>query len=259
MKKLSIAEQAPQELSTLDSPSVRLSGAIASRRVISNGDFTLSLWRHELAAGAIIRIEQPAEDHVFYVVAGECLVGGTPVGPGGAASIARDATAELSGGAEGATILHFIGHAETRPDRAGGCVHIMGKGWTERSADRVHTLYFDSGCPTCAVWLHRSGSGSGRFAAPHHHTEDEIICVVEGDLDLGTRRITAGGAAAVGKEMVYSFTSGDDGLTFVNFRQADPFFVPKDGTQKEPESERKLLRARLESVRAEREVAGHAG
>ncbi|MCR5879550.1 hypothetical protein [Phenylobacterium sp. J367] len=259
MSKLSITDRVPDELSPFDAPKVRLSGQVASRCVISSRDFTLSLWRHQLAAGAALTVDGPAEDHVFYVLTGDMRVGATPIEPGGAASIGRGATAELSGGAAGATLLHFIGHAATRPDRAGGCVHLMRTGWTERSADRRHTLYFDSGCPTCAVWLHRSGSGSGRFAAPHHHTEDEIICVVEGDLDLGTRRIAAGGAAAVGREMVYSFTSGEAGLTFVNFRQADPFFVPKDASQKAPESERKLLRARLESARAEREAGSAAG
>ncbi|MDB5423624.1 MAG: hypothetical protein JWQ29_1040 [Phenylobacterium sp.] len=252
MDKLSIADRAPDGASAPKELNLAFTGEIVSRRIISRDSFTLSLWRHELAPGATIRIERPKEDHVFYVLEGEFRVGGSPIGAGGAASVAKDAIAEVSGGAGGATVLHYVGDAETRPDKAGGCVHIMSQGWTEHSPVSSHTLYLDSSCPTCSVWLHRTRGDGGRFTAPHHHTEDEIICVVQGELELGTRRIVTGGAAGVGKHLVYSFTAGEDGLTFVNFRQADPYFVPKDGLKKPPASERVLVRALLDRLSAER-------
>ena len=252
MNKVSVTEQVPEALSVPDVPGLSVSGEIVSHKVIDKNDFSLALWRHELEPGAKIRIERPAEDPVFYVVAGEILVGATPVGRGGAFSIAKNAIAEVGGKG---TLLHYIGDAVSRPDKAGGCVHILSQPWEEHSPISSHALYFDSSCPTCSVWLHRTRTDAGRFVAPHRHTESEIICVVQGELDLGTRAIATGGAVGVAENVNYSFRSGPEGLAFVNFRQADPFFIPKEKPEKPPASERMLVRNLLTRLAAEKVAA----
>lgn len=255
MSKVRIAEQPPAPTSGPSIPGVRLKGGIVSREVIAGSEFPLSMWRHTLTSPATIRVDGADEDHVFYVLDGALTVGGARIGPGGVMSVGRRGAAEIKGRGE---LLHYLGDAETRPDRPGGCVHILAQGWTEHTEVTSHTLYLDSSCPCCSVWLHRTRSDPGRFVAPHHHTEDEIICVAEGAMDLGARSIATGGAVGVGRETVYSFTSGAQGLTFVNFRQADPFYVPKEKPRPAPASERGLLRdllGRLATQRVERERA----
>ncbi len=252
MKKIAITERAPDAISREDTTGVAFTGDIASRKIVDKDDFRLSLWRHELAPGAAIHLDRPAEDHIFYVVDGELLVGGTPVPPRGAASIGAGAISEVSGGAQGATVLEYVGDAETRPDKPGGCVHILSQPWMEHTTVSSHALYFDSSCPNCSVWLHMTRVDKGGATPPHYHTEDEIICVVQGDMNLGTRSIATGGAVGVAKQVVYSFEAGDEGLGFVNFRQADPFFLLKGKKLEEAKSERELVRALLGRLSRER-------
>jgi hypothetical protein len=54
--------------------------------------------------------------------------------------------------------------------------------------------------------------------APHAHHEDEILFVVEGDLILGARTLHAGDAVLIPALTLYGFTSGPEGLRFLNFR-----------------------------------------
>lgn len=248
MNRVAITERPPSGASRQYPPGVHLRGDTESRQVIGADDFRLSLWRHSLDSGAIV-VDRPGEDHTFYVLQGDVSVGGTPAGAGGVISVGRHGTATIEGRGE---VLHYVGHAESRPDKPGGCVHILPQGWEERTPVSSHALFLDSSCPCCSVWLHRTGSAAGRAVAPHHHTEDEIICVVEGAMDLGVRHLETGGAVGVAKDTVYSFTAGPAGLTFVNFRQSDPYFVPKVKPAKTPESERLLMRALLERLASER-------
>ncbi len=256
LNKIRIADHLPEALSVPEVANLAFAGRIASRKVIDKDDFTLSLWRHELAPGATITLDAPAQDHTFYVVEGEMTVGGTPVPPKGAASVGARAKTVIGAGAEGATVLHYVGHAESRPDKPGGCVHILSQPWLERSPVSSHALYFDSSCPNCSVWLHMTQGQKGSGAKPHYHTEDEIICVVEGEMNLGTRDVATGGAVGIAKEVVYSFNRGEGGLAFINFRQADPFFLPKGKKVEEAESERILMRAHLQRLRDETVRAG---
>ncbi len=253
MNKISVAERVPDEPMVPDVAKVRFAGHIDSRRVISKDEFPLALWRHELSPGASIRLESPQEDHTFYVVEGEILVGGNPVPAKGAASIGAHAISEIRGGATGATVLHYIGYAPTRPDKPGGCVHILSQAWVEHTPHSAHGLYLDSSCPSCSVWLHMTWGDKTRLTHPHYHTEDEIICVIDGEMGFGTTAIAPGGAIGVGKDVIYSFTRSEDkGLGFINFRQADPFFLPKGKKPEEAESERVLMRGLLQRLSEER-------
>lgn len=52
----------------------------------------------------------------------------------------------------------------------------------------------------------------------HSHDEDELIYVVEGNLKVGNRVLEAGASIFVAGDTLYGFTSGPEGVRFVNFR-----------------------------------------
>lgn len=251
MKNICIADCVPPHTAFPQTTKVALTGQIVSRNLIPANDFPLSLWRHGMQASATIRLDHPDEDNVFYVLDGEFSIKDEQIVSGGVISIARNAVAEVTGNGE---LLHYIGNAKTRPNKPGGCVHVS-TGRTERSKNSSHTIYLASDCPTCSVWLHKTGGEAGRFTAPHQHTEDEIICVVEGSLLLGTCAIPAGGAVGVRQEITYSFKAGNEGLVFVNFRQADPYYVPRGKLKAPPASERVLMLALLDKLAEEGRLA----
>jgi len=239
LKKLFVAERDPGLAANPAGDSVSFVGDIVSHVVIAKDDFALSLWRHDLAPEAEIWIERPQGDHVFYVLGGEARVGDVALPAQGVACFARSANGVLKAGAAGVSVLHYVGDAATRPDRAGGCVHVLPQGRTAQGpGESSHTLYLDSGCSNCAVWLHRSDFAAGYVVHPHFHTEDEVIAVVDGTLQFGTRTVEAGGGLGIGERAVYGFEAGERGLGFLNFRQADPSYGRKGY---EPKSERQAF------------------
>jgi hypothetical protein len=91
-------------------------------------------------------------------------------------------------------------------------------------------MHADSGCPTCEVWLHENHfPGRTTPMTPeeekrgvHSHSEDEIIFVVDGEIKLGNRLYGPGTAVAIAADTLYSFTTGPEGLSFINFRAGTP-------------------------------------
>jgi hypothetical protein len=90
-------------------------------------------------------------------------------------------------------------------------------------------MFADSGCETCAVWLHGNSfppSGPPDAEAEkrgvHCHSEDEIIVVIDGAMRLGRKLVGPGTAIAIRADTMYAFTPGPEGLSFVNFRAGVP-------------------------------------
>jgi hypothetical protein len=67
----------------------------------------------------------------------------------------------------------------------------------------------------------------------HYHTEDEIIVVRDGNMLLGKRALRGGTAVAIDAGTIYTFGVPEEGLTFLNFRACDPYFVSV-GPKNEP-------------------------
>src|SRR4030095_981817 len=59
-------------------------------------------------------------------------------------------------------------------------------------------------------------------AGVHCHTEDEVIFVVAGQIQLAPRLYDRGTAVAIAANTYYSFLPGPNGLTFINFRPGRP-------------------------------------
>jgi mannose-6-phosphate isomerase-like protein (cupin superfamily) len=59
----------------------------------------------------------------------------------------------------------------------------------------------------------------------HAHIEDEVMHVLEGEIRFGNRSFPAGSTIYIPGGTLYSFTSGPDGVRFLNFRRRADFSV----------------------------------
>jgi mannose-6-phosphate isomerase-like protein (cupin superfamily) len=70
--------------------------------------------------------------------------------------------------------------------------------------------------------------GPNQVVDAHAHTLDEIIYVVSGSMQLGGRTLEPGASVHIPGRTLYSFSSGADGLHFLNFRgTADSTYFTK--------------------------------
>ena len=73
--------------------------------------------------------------------------------------------------------------------------------------------------------MQRNDFRGAKIAGRHLHTEDEIIFILKGSIVVGRRQLTPGSALAIDANTVYTFTAGEGGLSFINFRAQDPYFI----------------------------------
>ncbi|MDB5703877.1 MAG: hypothetical protein JWN66_993 [Sphingomonas bacterium] len=205
-------------------------GSIATAGLIVGDDRPILLWRHDLGAGAVLSFDRPATGHLLYILEGTARIREGTVSAGGAIVVERGAVAEIASNGGRLMLLDF--HARNigeEADRPGGHVHVIAppapEGEQPDSGTR-HAMFVDSTCPTCSLWLDYLEFVEGYRAPLHWHTEPEIIVVVGGELRVGTRSVKAGGIIAIDEGARYSFSAGDGGLAFINFRPRDPFYVP---------------------------------
>ena len=200
-------------------------GAVQTRAVIKGADRPLFMWQHDLKTGAGLDFDKPKVGHVLYVLSGAIEVDGQPVEQNGTACIEHGATAKVRA-TKNTSLYHFHEREPRHVSRPGRHVHVSGtKGILQaRHAHASHfgTLWADSDCPNCELWLHRS-----EFEAPraqrhsHYHTTDEIIVVLKGAMMVGNRALRPGTALAIDTHTPYGFGAPDAGLTFINFRAAE--------------------------------------
>jgi quercetin dioxygenase-like cupin family protein len=60
--------------------------------------------------------------------------------------------------------------------------------------------------------------GPNASVQSHAHAEGEILYVLSGSLELGSRQLVPGSSIYIPAMTLYSFTAGPDGLCFLNFR-----------------------------------------
>ena len=230
---------------------VEARGSIQSKSVIGTGEQPMWCWLHQLAPGAEMRWSKPAVAHGIFVWEGSIEAGGRQFGAEGAAVIEHHGEALLRAGPGGALITHFHrppGHPEV-PARSGGHARFFDRDGifcfdNRPTGGSAVTLYSDSGEKTNDVWLHRSGSAPGRKLPSHCHSEDEVIFITKGTMKVGRRFLAPGTALAIDQQTSYMFEAGPEGLTFVNFRSTQPYYIPVTREGKgTPRNERESLRS----------------
>src|SRR5262249_14409420 len=69
----------------------------------------------------------------------------------------------------------------------------------------------------CALLL--VDSPSAGKAPTHHHTQDEIIFLIDGGLSMGAYDLAPHTALCIPADMRYSFTGHEGGYRFLNYRR----------------------------------------
>ena len=213
-----------------------VSGVRWSKQV-SPDDYSLFLVVSQLADGAVLRWDTGHGDEAVCVLEGELDVDGHRCPPGGAVVV--EAGVACAATAIGATRVAHYGPTDATapadgllgPARADGRgVHVVGdEGWFRAGNDTYsQTWWADSSCPTCRICVFRIEHPDGPDNdLPHHHTQDEIIYVLDGELRLGSYRCPAGTAISIPAHMRYSLRSDGKAFSFLNYRRdASRFSMP---------------------------------
>jgi hypothetical protein len=231
MPKVSIATE---DTAPVVPPPEQASGEVQSQAYFSGDRQPLHLHLHRLAPNASIPFTADSADQVVYVWKGSVEAGGVLLNERSMAIVEHGAALATTATGEGATLLVFNARERSDDDRPGGHVHILPSDRVPRleTESRVGlALYADSQCETCKAWLHENEYANPNIETKlHSHSEDEIIFVRGGSIRLGNRVFGPGMAVAVAANTKYGFFSGEDGLSFVNFRGTSPTYTSADGS-----------------------------
>ena len=201
------------------------------RRLSPDG---VSLWMYELTMphGGELQVDRQHGDEAIYVLEGEIAVGEPALQravPVGGALIVESAVAARVTVDRPARLL-LMGPQDTgvpvdgplgpaQPDRH--AVHAVGpRGlYAQVDAARDSTFFADSSCPTCRITLLRTGRSERYVSAAHSHSQDELIHLLSGEITVGRERLQPGDTLYVAAHRRYTFTSGDRGFSFLNYRR----------------------------------------
>jgi hypothetical protein len=216
-------------------PPTGSSGAIETRALFDRAADPIHAHAHALAAGATLRIDGKPSDHVVYVWKGAVEAKGAVLDTGSSIVAEHGTAVDVTAGADGATLIEFGTAGRSAEAGAGGHLHLLPSDRVPRIETTAglnigSAIFADSHCPTCRVWLHET-----EFRNPdepvdvHSHSEDEVIFVTGGSIRLGNAVHGPGAALFVAADTNYGFSTGPDGLTFVNFRPSSPTYTSADG------------------------------
>lgn len=190
-----------------------------------------SLWRIVGALGAGAELEWGSEhgDEGLYILKGQLEIGGTVVTAGSAVIIEAGVAATVRA-LDDTSVVHMGPsslHAPTEGPLgpaadSGRGVHLIG---ADRAAHRSSpgypemTYFTDGSCRTCriAFFMADFTGGEGYQGKSHMHSEDEIIHVLRGVLQVGPLRVEPGMSIAVPKNRRYRFRT-DGPFCFINYR-----------------------------------------
>jgi quercetin dioxygenase-like cupin family protein len=205
----------------------RVEGGIR-HRVASPDGFSLWMLRAELDDGSTIEWLATHGDEAVYVLEGALEIDGRVTPAKGAAIVESNVVTRAR--ALGPTRIVHMGPRDPAPPvdglngspaTEGHGVHVVGpRGTYANTSDTIDSHYYaDSTCPTCRITLLSVGRSFGYRSEPHSHTQDELIHVVAGGINLGRRRLASGDTVAIAAGARYGFRGDDDGFVFLNYRR----------------------------------------
>lgn len=233
----------------------KASGGSRSSRFSPDG-FSLWLVVAELDTGATIAWGGQHGDEGVYVLSGVLDVDGRGCEAGGAVIVESGVEAAVR--AEAPTeLIHVGAKAAKAPtggllgpaDPDGHSVHVVPGGDATimdfSSFDQVS--FADSTCPTCRIALFRvDGNDDPYVVGSHFHSEDEIIHVLSGALQVGPRTVSAGMSIAIPGGERYGFRTGA-AYSFLNYRADVSTVVTTPGSEPHLETVSSLRHAIAEA------------
>ncbi|MGO8864543.1 MAG: hypothetical protein ACLQRH_27760 [Acidimicrobiales bacterium] len=220
-------------------PGCASTGMIQSARFAPRG-FSLWLVVARLEAGSSVHWASAHGDEGVYIVDGAVSVDDDRCGPGGTLLVESGVAATLR--AERPTELVHVGPEVGAPPTGGPLgaaepdghrVHVIGN----EDADTMdfgafaQVSFADSTCPTCRITLFRVDGTDDPYAVGSHlHSEDEIIHVLSGALQVGRRRVEAGMSIAIAGGERYGFRTSA-AFSFLNYRADASTVVTTPGSE----------------------------
>ncbi len=208
-------------------PRCRVTGSVRSRTASPTGS---SIWMltAELDAGSSFSWDVRHGDEALFVQRGELSVDGRICPEGGAVVIEANALPTLT--ATAPTRLVHMGPRDAAPPvdglhgpakPAGGKVHVVGPRGTFEDLDdeRESRFFADATCPSCRLWLLYTSRSFAFESQVHSHSQDELILMLHGEIQLGSLRLTPGSSIFIAANQPYSFRAGEQGFGFLNYRR----------------------------------------
>lgn len=223
-----IAETAPSVVY----PVPRSTTGLIEARLMSPPDYSLWLCVADFESGGTISWTAGSHsDDAVYVLGGLVEVDGRQTGTGGAVLVEHDASTRLNV-VRPSRLAHF-GSAVDGPALGGPLgdpvtpmndVHVVGPTGTYVSGSRenVHAVWFSDGtCDHCRVQLLEvtAPPNDDSRGKAHHHSEDEIILLLDGQLSMGAHHFGPMSALSIPGDVRYALVGGAGGHRFVNFRR----------------------------------------
>lgn len=197
----------------------------------------------DLGAGASLQWSSRHGDEAIFVAEGELQLGMERVGTGSAVVVESGVTATARA-VTGTRLVHFgslppeppVDGPLGAPATEGHATHVVGPegiASAEREIDGAMfraSFFADSRCPTCRLTLMRNSADPGSIVASHLHSQDELIYVLSGDMQLGRLRLEAGMAVAIPRDQRYGLRT-QNGFDFLNYRRDASYFTGRPGSE----------------------------
>jgi mannose-6-phosphate isomerase-like protein (cupin superfamily) len=214
-------------------PTCSAKGAVASA-LFHPGDYSLWQVSAELQAGAELTWDGAQGDEALFVVEGAVSADGRQCGPDGTVVVEAGASGTVRAITD--TKLLHVG-STTRPSASDGSavpgMHVVDADSGRHVRYEGHPIeniyYADSTCPTCSIVLFSVSCDQPHVAASHVHSEDEIIHVLDGELQVGPQTVRAGMSVAIPAGRRYGFRT-PGAYKFLNYRKDASTFTGAPGS-----------------------------
>jgi hypothetical protein len=201
----------------------RADGDAAGR--LANAD-NFSLWVIDawLEAGTTLSWAGDQRDEAVYVLEGQLSTDSVAIPPKGCVSIEAGAAASVCAQAP-THVLHFGSSTSHQTSGEAPRVHTIPLEASHRVAygpdpgapDFEQHYYLDGTCQGCRLALFHIRGRAAQNAGSHYHTQDEIIRVLEGELQVGRVKAPTGTSLFVPANLRYGFRTRGP-FAFLNYR-----------------------------------------
>jgi len=197
-------------------------------RMMSPREFSLWSLTAELDAGVELEWNSTHGDEAVYVKKGSLSIDGR-VCPADGTLILEAGVPAVVRADEPTTVVHFgpwdpnppTTGAYGPPAEEGRTVHVVGPGGTYSliQPGRASKFYADSTFPTSRITLLYTSREDAYLSSPHSHSEDEIIYLLSGEIQVGQTILKSGDSIGIAGDRRYRFKGGEHGFGFLNYRR----------------------------------------